>query len=94
MSDEKKVVKLITKGENSCMWTVKDMLEACIKDHTLPSGGSRVPAKKALVILLNTDDGDYTIGYRNAGLSMSECIALTRIAETLFMEEMGFINNR
>lgn len=48
-------------------------------------------ANKAVVLFLKDDVGtEYSVGYRNAGMCVSECLALMKVAATLFLRDMGF----
>lgn len=47
--------------------------------------------KKGFLILLNDDDGQYLVGYRNAGLKMSEALALVEAVKTMILADMGYL---
>jgi len=47
--------------------------------------------KRAVLLLLDKEDDTYNVGFMNAGLSMSECISLTEVAKTQFLNEMCYI---
>ncbi|MCK4791252.1 MAG: hypothetical protein KAV87_46395 [Desulfobacteraceae bacterium] len=55
--------------------------------------GERV-ANKALVLFLEDDNPEeehiYAVGYRNAGMNMTQCISLMRVMEKVFFGVMGF----
>jgi|GEM_PF-2990097 ABC-type tungstate transport system permease subunit len=46
--------------------------------------------KKGFLILLNDDD-QYLVGYRNAGLKMSEALALVETVKTMILADMGYL---
>ncbi len=50
----------------------------------------RISPAKAVVLALNEADGDYDISWFNAGMKMSECIALCDIAQSRFRDEMNY----
>jgi len=52
------------------------------------SDGKKVT--KALLIILD-DDNCYDIGYRNSGLNCTDAIALMRVTETKFLNDMGYL---
>ncbi len=53
--------------------------------------GERIKdCNKALVLLLDDDDC-YDVSFHNSGMSASQCIALCEVAKTLFLIEMGFV---
>lgn len=49
---------------------------------------SEEPPTKALIILLWDDDGEYSIGFRNAGLSCTQGIALCEVMKQKFLAIM------
>jgi len=55
--------------------------------------GSKVNACKGLVLLLDDSDGTFTVKFFNAGMRMSECVALTECAKMRFLNEMGYLND-
>lgn len=46
---------------------------------------------KGVLLLLNEDDGQYQVGYRVAGLSSSEILALLEVAKVKVLQDMGCI---
>lgn len=53
--------------------------------------GAFKSGKKLLVLALDDNEGIYHVNYIQAGMRMSECLALCRVAETLFLSEMNYI---
>jgi hypothetical protein len=47
--------------------------------------------KKALILSVDEEDGDYSVSFQQAGMKMSECVALCEVAKTLFLKEMNYI---
>jgi hypothetical protein len=80
------LIKLVEKTGNSLHWGVADMLRATAKEV---ESGER-ECTKALVLFLDDKNGEYNVGFTNAGMSMSECIALARIAESVILAMMEF----
>jgi hypothetical protein len=86
MSDT--VIKLADRSANAAHSTVEDKLEEAL--HDLRGGqGVIARANKVLIIPLADQDDGYAHGFYQAGMSMSECIALVEIAKTMFLEQMG-----
>ena len=81
-----KISYLADKTGNSSDWTVPQMLQDALADETIIDG----TYDKAVLIRLNDKNGDYNVGFSQAGLSMSECISLAEIAKDLFKEQMGY----
>lgn len=55
------------------------------KERAFSNGG------KVVVIMLDDNEDRYDISWEQAGMRMSEIIALLRASEVLFMQEMGLI---
>ncbi len=55
--------------------------------------GALKEGKQVLIISLDQgkDGYDYSLGFNQAGMTMSECIALCEISKTLFLTEMGYL---
>lgn len=74
-------------GSNTS-WTPEQMLEEALSDVRT---GKRT-AQKAMVLFLDTSDkeNNYIVGYSMSQISCSQAIALMRVAEAMFLSEMGF----
>jgi hypothetical protein len=83
MSGKDNVISLASKTERGKMWSVEDMLKDLIADKERLGDYN-----KAVVLLLN-DDGQYTTGFNQAGMVMSECILLCEMAKDDFKVAMG-----
>lgn len=77
------VISMAERAQSGTRWSVEDMLKDLIADKERLGDYN-----KAVVLLLN-DQGQYTTGFNQAGLRMSECVALCEIGKDLFKEEMG-----
>ncbi len=55
--------------------------------------GALKDGKQILIIALDRGKSgdDYSLSFNQAGMRMSDCIALCDIAKTLFLTEMGYI---
>jgi len=67
-------------------WSPDQALEDAFEE--IRSG--RRQANKVLVLFLDDSDGRYDVGFTQAGLSMSQAIALMEVAKPLFLDEMGY----
>lgn len=65
-------------------------LQDCLED--IGKRGAFKNGKKLLVIALDDFDG-YQMNWAQAGMKMSECLALCEVAKTSFLEQMEYINN-
>ncbi|MGB2246173.1 MAG: hypothetical protein ACPH3N_00810 [Alcanivorax sediminis] len=46
---------------------------------------------KGVLIMLDDYDEKYDVGYRNAGLSGSEMLALLEVVKTMILADMGYL---
>jgi len=69
----------------------KMVLEDALAD--VGKKGALAEGREVLVIALDRGKkgDDYSLGFYQAGMTMSECIALCEIAKTLFLTEMNYI---
>ncbi len=82
----KKVSYLSHKTDDGSRWTVEQMLTDALAEVT----EQRTTATKALVLFLDDTDGQYAVGFRQSGLSMSQALALTHVAQSVLLREMGY----
>lgn len=80
------VISLAEKSGNANHWTVEQMLEDLLEE--VRSG--RRTATKAVVLLLDDSGERYDIGYRNAGMRLSELVTLMDVAKTDVKKDMGY----
>ena len=83
MSKKDNVISLANKAEHGKMWTIEDMLKDLIDDK------ERLGKYNKAVVLLLNDDNQYTTGFNQAGMLMSECILLCEMAKDDFKQSMG-----
>jgi len=88
MDKKSNVTKMGSVANNAIMISprqaLEDAIEALGKQNAFKDG------KKIMIIALDESDGEYSISFIQAGMRMSECIALCEIAKSVFMEEMGY----
>ena len=78
-----KVVYLSERQNDGTLQTPRQMLDEAIE--SLPEHYN-----KAVLVLLNDDDGAYDVGFYQSGMRMSEILALLRVSEQIFLGEMGY----
>ena len=81
-----KIAYISDKTHNSDHWTVQQMLDDSLEDETILDG----TFDKGLFIMLDAKNDNYVVGFRQAGMSMSECLALVEVVKTMFLKEMGY----
>lgn len=84
MSD---VTPLSSRSRNSMHWDVPVMLRQLASE--IEDGA--VEAGKAVVLTLDTTDGEYNVGFANAQMSSSEMLALLEVAKTVILNQMGYL---
>ena len=67
--------------------------EQALKDTLADIGkrGAFEKGKKILIIGLDESEEQYFISWAQAGMKMSECLALLEVAKGRFLSEMGFL---
>ena len=85
MSDQK-VSNLSHYLRDGSRWTVDQMLADTLSDVR----EHRKAPTKALVLFLDDSDDKYDVGFVQAGLSMSQAIALIDVAKSVILKEMGY----
>lgn len=83
-----KVVRLGERGWNAKMMTPEDALRDALAD--LGERGAFERGEKVLILALDDTGEGYDISFIQAGMSMSECIALCSVATDVFKEQMGY----
>lgn len=53
-------------------------------------GAFNADCKKLLILALDERDGQFKVSFIQAGMKMSECVALCDIAKNLFKENMNY----
>ena len=76
------VISMAERAQSGTRWSIEDMLKDLIADKERLG-----EYNKAIVLLLN-DDGGYSVGFSQAGMKMSECVALCEIGKDRFKEHM------
>ena len=83
-----KITKLSEVSDDSRFRTTTDALKdalLCVEEKDGAFAGDKI-----LILALDTSDGQYHISYQRSNLSSSESIALARVAEARFLEDMNY----
>lgn len=80
------VTMLSDKAKDATRWTVKQMLE----DASQSVDNGKYKNNKAIILFVNDDGNAYDVGFHQAGMTMSECIALVDITKSILKREMGY----
>ena len=65
----------------------------CLKDVIKCIEDGDISPNKILVITLNSKDDTYATSWHQAGMKMSDCLALIEVAKVRFLQEMEYIPN-
>lgn len=67
--------------------------EMCVKEcleNDIGKRGAYKNGKKLLIVCLDTTDGKYDVSWNQAGMCMSEVLALLDVTKSFIKKEMGF----
>lgn len=82
------IIDLSAKTDDATFRSPKQCLEECLAD--LGKHGAFEHGTKLLVLVLDDSDGQYNTNFAQAGMKMSECVALCEVSKTVFLAEMGY----
>jgi len=89
MNDNK--ISLMSEAANSNKFIAPvQLFERAVNDCS--EGGCWEHAKKAVIIVLDTEGGKYNTSYAMSNISGSEALALAEVFKTAMLDVMGFIN--
>ena len=83
-----KVISLSERTNNAAFESVEGALQDAI--NCIGKKGSFISGKKILILALDDSDDQYQVSFIQAGMKMSECIALCEVSKTIFKNEMGY----
>lgn len=89
MGGKDNVINMANAGRNAMLQSSRQALEEAIIDID-NKRGAFAEGKKVLIIALDDSTGEYCISWIQAGMKMSECMALCDIAKGCFKGEMGY----
>ena len=83
-----KITKLSDVSDNNRFRSTKEALEdslLCVDDEAGGFAGNKI-----LILALDDTHDGYIVSYQRSNLSDSESIALVRVVESIFLQDMGF----
>ena len=80
------VAYLSNASKDGTRWTVDQMLDSVSNEMKKKED----KPTKALLVLLDDNDDRYDVSLRQAGLTMSQAIAMTDVAMSMMRKEMGY----
>lgn len=83
------VISLSKHSNNGAMRSPADCLNECLED--IGKRGAFEKGRKVLVLALDDTDGQFSVSFAQAGMKMSECVALCEVAKTIFLKEMNYV---
>lgn len=84
-----KVVNLGDVTGNAVMSSPEQALKDAL--NHVGKNGAFENGKKVLILALDDSDNDYSISFVQAGMKMSECLALCEVAKAVILEQMNYI---
>lgn len=84
------VASMSKKSGNATMCSPEDALKDAL--GCIGKEGSFKNGKKLLILALDESDEEYRVTWVQAGMKMSQCVALCEVAKTQFLSEMNYIN--
>lgn len=88
MSDDN-VISLGEKTKDATYVSPKQALEDALND--IGKRGAFEHGKKLLILALDDTQDNFSVSFTQAGMKMSECIALVECAKTIFLSNMNYI---
>lgn len=86
----KKVTQISSKSGDASMMSVEGALMDALAEVSTPDTNSAFhKGKKCLILCLDDDDNEYTVSFFQAGMKMSECVALCEVVKTDFLTRMN-----
>ena len=86
MSD---VISMAEKTNDGTMRSVEDALKDALS--MIGEEGAFEKGKKVLILGLDDTNENFHVSFVQGGMTMSQCVALSEVAKTLFLREMGYI---
>lgn len=80
------VVSLVERRDDGRLWTVSDMLQKAVND--LPNLSNY---NKAILLLLDDRNGNYSTKFYQAGMVKSQIVALLEVCKTWFVMALNGI---
>ena len=83
-----KIESLSKHTNDGTMRSPEQCLQDCLKD--IGKHGAFTNGKKILVLCLDDTTGGYAVSWAQAGMRMSECLALCDVGKQLMLSEMEY----
>jgi len=83
-----KVIDMSEHSNDGVLRSVESALNDAIE--CIGKEGAFINGKKVLILALDDTDGEYKVTWIQAGMKMSQCMALSAVAQKLFIDEMGY----
>jgi len=79
------IIDMSAKTNDGTLRTPEQCLQTCLDD--IGKHGAFKKGKKLIVLALDDDDS-YYVSFQQAGMKMSECMALCEAAKAIFLDEI------
>lgn len=82
------ILNLAAFANNGIMQNPEEALLDAINE--IKEGNGAFTGKKVLILALDDTDESYSVSFIQAGMHMSECLALCEIGKSVFKDHMGY----
>ena len=83
-----KVTNMGKHSNNGALSSVESVLKDAI--DKIGKKGAFIGGKKILILCLDDTDDQYQVSFIQAGMAMSECIALCEVGKSICKNDMGY----
>ena len=83
------VISLSESCNDGTLQTPKQCLQSAAK--TMSQGGELESVSRAMVLALDDTNNQYRVSWFQAGMNMSQCLALLEVAKMQILHEMNFV---
>ena len=84
-----KVISMSERMNDGTLQTPRQALEDALED--IGKNGAFKEGRKLLILSLDDTQDNYSVTFIQAGMRMSECMALCEVSKTIFLKEMEYI---
>ncbi len=84
------IISMSKKTGDAGMSSPREVLEDALIEVEKKESGAFKDCQKLLVLALDDND-QYVVSFIQAGMKMSQCVALCEVAKTIFLTEMNYI---
>lgn len=88
MIEDSNIVRMSDKTNNASYSTPEQALRDALEE--IGKRGAFKNGKKLLILALDDTDENFNVSFIQAGMKMSECVAVCDVAKNIFKSNMGY----